>query len=365
MARINEDSKRARVLAAIKQRLRSGRWKPGAQLPTRTELIQTLKVSPVTLQKVIDELIRDGFVESRGRDGTFAADAPPFKRNYGFVLNGLNSERQDWLHYWRVMESEAKAHFSGSKRQPVFYYGINRPLSPEMDRLRDDLNSQRLAGVFFSDMPYFLMNDPLTAQKITPLVSVVSKKKAEGKLSSIQFGTDRFFEIALKETASAGCTRVGLITPWEDPRQHVAQFMSIAQSLGLQTHARWCQYTPHSVAGRMWSTHATQAILAGEKNERPDALLIYDDNHIEGVMAGLKEARCFGPSDCLVVAHTNFPWPIPSPYPLVRVGVDIREVVRAAVGEIDRRQNGEEPQGIYIPLQVENEIARNSSAVAR
>jgi len=354
MNSIDETSKRGRVLLSLKERLRSGRWKPGAQLPTRTELIKSLKISPMTLQLVIDDLIRDGFVSSHGRDGTFAAQRPPFVRNFGFVINGPSGERKDWIQYWRVLEVEAKKHFEDTERQALFYYGIGRPMSKDMDQLRDDVAAHKLAGVFFSDMPRFLFNDPVFSQKHTPLVAVGSKSTDAGQASVVVLGTDKFFDVALKQIADAGRKRVGLITPWEDPRQHVAQFQQIARRLGLETHARWCQFVPHSVEGRRWASHAVQVIVAAQ--QRPDALVIFDDNHIESAMSGILEAGCAVPSDCLVVAHANFPWPVPSPFPLIRIGVDIREVLQTAVGEIERRQHGEEAQQLYVPLQIQAEI---------
>jgi len=349
-----EHSKRSQLADAFKQHLRCGKWAAGSRLPTRTELVKSFKISPMTLQLVIDDLTRDGFVESRGRQGTFAVPTPPFTRNYAFVINGLSEERHTWIHFWRVLEAEASKLFGDSQKQAVFFYGIDTPLSTEMTRLAHEIESNQLAGVFFSRVPTFLAQSPLLSQKHTPLVAVGSKSDSSQNLSLIKLGTDRFFEDALREIKAAGRRRVGLITPWEDPRQHLADFFSKAAQQGLETNPRWCQYAPHSIGGRRWAANAAQAIVTG--TERPDALVIYDDNLIESTMAGLQAANCNVPSECLVVAHTNFPWPIASPYPLIRIGVDIRKLVLAAVSEIDRRQTASDPHEIRIPLQTLNEL---------
>ncbi|MFG0248684.1 MAG: winged helix-turn-helix domain-containing protein, partial [Phycisphaeraceae bacterium JB051] len=53
----------------ITDKLRSaiarGKLKPGDRLPVRTELESQLKASRMTVQKALDELIRDGFVISK------------------------------------------------------------------------------------------------------------------------------------------------------------------------------------------------------------------------------------------------------------------------------------------------------------
>jgi len=349
-----DPSKRTQILSSFKQRMRAGKWAAGSRLPTRTQLVKTFKLSPMTLQLVIDDLIREGFVESRGREGTFASAAPPFTRNYAFVINGLSEERHTWLHFWRALEAEAAKLFEDT-RQPVFFYGIDKPLSADLTRLARDIESHQLAGVFFSSVPGFLANAPLLLQKHTPLVAVGSKAASSSQLSLIKLGTDRFFDDALSEIAAAGRRRVGLITPWEDPRQHLPEFFEKARQRGLETHPRWCQYAPHSVGGRRWAANAAQSIVSG--SDQPDALIIYDDNLIESTMAGLQAAGCSVPAQCLVVAHTNFPWPVASPYPLIRIGVDVQKIVRAAVAEIDRRQHGAAPQETRIPLQTVSEIA--------
>lgn len=354
MRNIDETFKRGRILAAFKQRMRDGKWPAGGRLPTRTELVKKFKLSPVTLQHVIDQLMREGFVESRGRDGTFAAAVPPFARNFGFVIRGVNDERHAWGHYWRVLEAEATKAFAGTAHHPLFYYGIDQPFSADVERLRKDVEAHTLRGVFFSNQPDFLVNSPLLSQKHTPLVAVGGKKDSIEKLSVLSLGTERFFEIATKQVAAAGRKRVALITPWEDPRQHLPEFNRWAVKHGLQTHPRWCQYAPHSAGGRLWAAHAVEAIAAG--TPRPDALIIYDDNLIESSMAGIQAAGWSVPSECLVVAHANFPWPIASPCPIIRIGVDIREVVQAAIAEIERRQHGAPPQRLGVQLHTRNEI---------
>jgi DNA-binding LacI/PurR family transcriptional regulator len=350
-----ELSRRQKALSAFKLRLRVGRWKSGVRLPTRPELVKTLKISPMTLQLIIDQLAEEGFVESRGREGTFAAASPPFTRNIGIVLRGGEAERETWFHYWRVLETVATQLCAGSQRRAQFYYGIEKPLSSELERLRRDIDGHCLAGVFFSDLPRVILNSGVLNQTHTPLVAVGDSSECGAHVSSLKLDTDRFFDVAMKEVVRAGRRRVGLITPWEDPREHLPAFFACAKKHGLEALPRWCLYAPHSSGGRFWATYAVQTLLAG--SHRPDALLIYDDNLIEAGMAGMREVGCAVPDECLVVAHANFPMPIASPYPLIRVGIDIPELLQAAFDEIQRRQHKTQPRHIRIPLHTASDSA--------
>jgi DNA-binding LacI/PurR family transcriptional regulator len=75
--------------------------------------------------------------------------------------------------------------------------------------------------------------------------------------------------------------------------------------------------------------------MFGGQSERPDALLILDDNLVEHATAGLIAAGVRVPEDLDVVAHCNFPWPTPSVLPLTRIGFNNTEVVRHCVDLID------------------------------
>jgi GntR family transcriptional regulator/MocR family aminotransferase len=64
---------RARIVAAILQR----RFAPGARLPSTRRLAAHLDVARITVALVYQDLIADGYLESRARSGVFVADDPP------------------------------------------------------------------------------------------------------------------------------------------------------------------------------------------------------------------------------------------------------------------------------------------------
>src|SRR6185295_14480614 len=79
--------KRGNVVAAIRGRILSGALQPGARLPTQFDLLAEFRVSSVTVQSALHRLTADGFIEPRGRHGTFVAERPPHLNNYALVFD--------------------------------------------------------------------------------------------------------------------------------------------------------------------------------------------------------------------------------------------------------------------------------------
>ncbi|HUU68288.1 MAG TPA: hypothetical protein VM186_02090 [Planctomycetota bacterium] len=74
--------------------------------------------------------------------------------------------------------------------------------------------------------------------------------------------------------------------------------------------------------------------------ERPDGLIISDDNPVEPATAGLVDAGVRVPKDLTVVAHANSPWPTASYVKAKRLGFDCLRLIQIAVDSIDAQRCG-------------------------
>ena len=63
-----------RVANALRERLDSGEWLPGEQLPSLDRLAADYRVSRATAQKALTVLVDEGLVETRRRWGSFVAE---------------------------------------------------------------------------------------------------------------------------------------------------------------------------------------------------------------------------------------------------------------------------------------------------
>lgn len=62
-----------RILACLRDKITGGDWPPGFQLPFELDLAEQHGVSRMTMNKVLAQLVREGFLVRRKRLGTFVA----------------------------------------------------------------------------------------------------------------------------------------------------------------------------------------------------------------------------------------------------------------------------------------------------
>lgn len=64
------------VAAVLRYLIQRGRLLPGEQLPSRAALAAGFKVAPMTVQRAVDELRKDGLVVSQHGKGVFVRSRP-------------------------------------------------------------------------------------------------------------------------------------------------------------------------------------------------------------------------------------------------------------------------------------------------
>lgn len=90
----------ARVKAHLKQGLASGRWPPGALMPSEAELVAEFGVSRMTVNRALRELQAEGLIERTQGVGTFAA--PLHRVSSTLTIRDLQEEIQARGHRHRA-----------------------------------------------------------------------------------------------------------------------------------------------------------------------------------------------------------------------------------------------------------------------
>src|SRR5512133_3885586 len=76
------------VADALREEIRSGRYRPGEKLPSERELSERFEVSKVTARQAIVQLRAEGLVTSRVGYGVFVAEPGPPRRLSDDILRG-------------------------------------------------------------------------------------------------------------------------------------------------------------------------------------------------------------------------------------------------------------------------------------
>lgn len=93
-----------RLVNSIEHNITNGTWKLGAKLPSERELIEEYGVSRITVRKAIDELERQGLVESVQGKGTFVVSRSIVQNLGGVYSFSREMERQGKVASTKLLE---------------------------------------------------------------------------------------------------------------------------------------------------------------------------------------------------------------------------------------------------------------------
>ena len=129
---------------------------------------------------------------------------------------------------------------------------------------------------------------------------------------------------------------------------------------GLQTRKSWIQYVsrdyPETIRRIVWLLYELPA------DQRPDGILILDDNLIEHVMLGLNDCELKVGKDVHVFAQNNWPCESPNMLPIHRFGVHTGQLLIKACRLIDDMRQGKSiPEFQSMPSWFEKELPKSVS----
>lgn len=355
------NNKREAILTSLRKRIVAGEWKPGAQLPIRAALEDEFEVSGVTMQKALDQLKRDGFTYGKRRWGTFVVEHPPHLSQYGIVFPGRPGSWAVWVRFYSALvNAAASLEQSPSRKFPLFYGVEGHEDNEDYQRLLQDIRHQRLAGLIFPSAPYNLSDTPILLEPGLPMVSMVSIADPDERFPQVNpLGLDwkSFYEKALGYFASRGRRRIAVLTAPGQQKDFAKYLEDGLATRTMETRPYWLQESSQT---RMEGAKAcVHLLLHGRPEERPDGLIITDDNLVEYGVAGAVDADVQVGKEVDVVAHCNFPLSSPPGMPIKRLGFDARQLLQQSVEIINRRRRGLKSAPAWVPAVFEDELSQD------
>ena len=340
------------VVRELRRRIVRDELGPGAQLPPHVALEAEFGVSALTVQRALDQLKRDGFVVARGKRGTFVVDAPPHLNRYALVFpENLDVPAQS--RFWTALRSEAQKFTQAADTlyELPMYQGVDgHKDSADYARLLDDVRAHRVAGLIFAFAPHPLRETPLVREAGVARVAI--SEKVDYAIPAIWVDMENFFARALDRVRARLCRRVAFVCPLDKGAAR-AWSERLMQERGLELRPYWW----HAVnIGSPQTARALLHLMMRDPDDRPDALIVADDNLLEAATLGMLDAGA-RPGEVEIVAHCNFPYPTPAHLPVHRLGFDVREVLARCINDVDAVRAGVPPAPLFhIPACWEAEI---------
>jgi DNA-binding LacI/PurR family transcriptional regulator len=343
---------------AIVERLRGqivqSRLLPGSRLPTRNELEGKFHASLMTVQRALAFLESEGFVCSRGRNGTFVSEYPPHLWRYSLVFPHHPTNERHWVRFWTALSNEASRIQHHSRRRFDLCYDMDNPVkSDDYGKLEAAITNERTAGIIFPVTPIRFVGTPVLDTPDLPRVAVMERPFLG--VPAVALDSQAFIDKALDHFKKRGRKRIAALMVPGHSGKYMDYFREAVAKRGLEHRPWWLQVGYQQAAE--WCANAVHLLLRSTGNDRPDALMIADDNLIEHASRGVIESGLRTPDDLDLVGHCNFPWPSASVLPLTRLGFDANEVLQRCIESIDQQRQGKTvPDVTLIPPRFENEL---------
>ncbi len=329
------DDRRRGISLELRAKICRGEWKPGERIPTRRQLTAELNAGPVTIQQALDELEKDGFTRSDGRNGTFLVKAPPHLVNVALVFPDNPSRNRLWLALFR---EAMKKRSDGVRITPWCNINFNGwSDNPDQAGLVSDIQRRRLLGILFASSPFLVDKTPIVTEPGVPRCAIMSPGVFP-EIPKIGFNGESFKTKALGFLKEKGRSRVAVIG---DPGIVEGDWLKRIARCGFTSGPHWLQGM--GLVDTLPGGNLARLLFHGRPHERPDGLIIADDNLVESVTKGIAELGLKFPQELDVVAHCNFPCVPPSAVPVRRLGYDVGDVLEAGVRALQAARRGDAP----------------------
>jgi DNA-binding transcriptional regulator YhcF (GntR family) len=328
--------KRRGILKAITENIVSGKWPLGEKIPNRVTIEKTFKASSVTVQRAMELLTADGFLEPRGRNGTFVSMTPPYLHNYAIVFSG--NPKRSWSALLESIALEAGKLKLEGRSKIRFYYDINGdPRAKDYGRLISDIRAHRLAGIFFSTNPYEVANTPIIDEGDIPRVAITNSK-AINKFVNLILDGDSVGEMGINYLIDKGCRKIGLFMSAQQANHLLPLFKKIMSERNCVCRDEWIQSVN---IGTAWTAvNVVKLLFKLDKKDIPDGIYIADDNLTAHVIEGIRASNRSISDDILLSSHSNFPATFDHPDSVKLFGFNINQVLLESLRLIDLKNSG-------------------------
>jgi DNA-binding LacI/PurR family transcriptional regulator len=344
---------RSREIAAVlRGRIADGVWAPGSRIPTRVALCEEFTAGPTTIQRILADMESEGFILSNRHTGTHVAQAPPPCVNVAVVLHGkVKSNR-----FYEALASVAERPRTDGLR-PIVYQQVDEHLdSPDSRALLDHVQSRRLMGILFATPPHTIKDSPIVTQPGAPCCIIMTPDGQYPQCSTVGFDMASFRDQALAYLKSRGRTRLAVVGR-DDPSR---RWLPAIADAGLVSHSWWMQ----ALGNSYWDTcrPLAQLLFHPNQTERPDGLVILDDNTADRLTEGVRDMGIRVPDELDIVTQCNFPFPPAAALPVTHIGYDMAKLFEAALRSLAVQRRGEMPPHVALPAQFGGEAAAPSNS---
>ncbi|HCE44380.1 MAG TPA: hypothetical protein DET40_12605 [Lentisphaeria bacterium] len=308
------------IADAIRDEIVTGKYTPESKLPIRKELMKLHDASKGTVQVAISQLIKEGFLESRGVMGMRVCENPPHLSRYGIAVP-YNKEANDssWDNFWSIFMRSAGQFKSKNEVDFKYYYGLLDDEKNVSEQIFEDMDKRRIAGLVL--LGHQRLPDNLFRKFYSTSTLIFSFEEFNNSnLKQIWFDYYSLIRKSVEYLVGKGRKKIALITNTEMPSEYIVSFSKNVKEFGAISHPEWIQGVCLCKLGLPWTVNATRLLFSENQKSLPDGIIILNENLTGYVMQALSDKHIIAGKDVEVVSHCNFPSRGIPPYNVKRIG---------------------------------------------
>ena len=326
------------VRREIRQRICSGVWPPGTQLPTRDALAQLFDASPSTIQLAIRGLVEDGSMVTRKRGGAHVAKTPPESCRYALVLGDHALRTTGNPTYF--LDCMAAATGRIAELRP----GWRMDCAQASDQhLAESMRRGALAGILYFGPPQWILG---VAGVDIPLATFFLPDHRPWATVNIPLDNHVLLQSSLRSHLMRGRKRIaildngGLMTNQSKSRPLCRQFQHLADAVrkaGGMCEPTWIHCVDPCTPVVAYQT--TLLLLDRPRAHRPNALVLLDDHLLPPVLAAIKRLGLRIPTDLSVSVQAHH-LPVGPTDNCIRLGFDVATFMVEIVDLLAKARRG-------------------------
>jgi DNA-binding LacI/PurR family transcriptional regulator len=332
----------------LQQAIRDGRYQPGSRMPSHRFFEQRFGASSVTVQRAFASLAKRGYVETPGRSGTFVSRLLPHRSHIALVFADM-PERGSWNRFWSAIRRAGEEWSGDGVCFRNYFIADGSADAADHLRLIADVDAGVLAGIAFVTGPEYLPSSPVVTCALPRIYLGASADEVrQTGCSSIVYADAQVPQRIVDAFHADGRRRMAAFTPDGVAVGLLDLYRPFLEGQRMETRREWWLGIPIG-AGSVCARAIARLLVARERANRPDCILIADDNLVPHVTAGIQDAGASIIDGLSVLAHANFPRPTISAFPIVRYGLDVPLMMRAIGNEVVRLASGGKPRVVEVP----------------
>ena len=342
----------------LRKRIICGEFGPGTCIPRRQELVKEYRASLSALQKSINILIEENFIESKGSKGCMVTQTPPHLSCVGIVFPADSSSGISEDSLWKALFSEAKkmsCNLSGISFEFYFVGGYRTQKFQEWERFFEDVKTRRLAGaIFFSYPPEDhteLLDDFAHVQ--------IDYKEEYSLHNPIRLATDHvaLFNKSLDVLTAAGCHNIATLIQHTMNNSGVMRIMEAAHNSKVYCPIEWIQPLHYKNTNPLLAGHIIELLFSKNTSRVPDGLVVLNENFLPVVMDSLLRLNLIPGRDVQVVSHCNYPFTGKIYQDVNYVAFKAKDILEQCIALMEKFRDGDR-KSIEIEHKIEPIIIR-------